>query len=185
MLTPYVVATKRIEGFNSDEFAEEFKTVKPGGFSILPGSILAVGDSMTIALEEGGSPHSVIDLVPDDNVEPRILSQSVWMTTESRFTWGRRTRRRLKPFSQRGQRGSREMAVLFPAIYLHAVTEALRNLEGYPDTHWASTMRKALERHGIEDDLQELKSRALKHAQKLMEMPMGMLLKAFGSGEEE
>ena len=183
MLTPHVIATKRIEGFNSDEFAEEFKTVKPGGFSIPPGSILAVGDSMTITLKEGGSPHSVIDLVPDDKVERGSFTVSL---DDNRIKIRVETedKKKIEAFRQRGQ-GSQEMAVLFPAIYLHAVTEALRNLDGYPDTHWASTMRKALERHGIEDDLEELGDRALMHAQKLMEMPMGTLLKAFGSGEEE
>ena len=182
-LTPHVIATKRIEGFNSDEFAEEFKTVKPRGFSIPPGSILAVGDSVNIALEEGGSPHSVIDLVPDDKVERGSFTVSLY-DNRIKIHVEPEDKKKIEAFRQRGQ-GSREMAVLFPAIYLHAVTEALRNLDGHPDTHWASTMRKALERHGIEDDLQELKSRALKHAQKLMEMPMGTLLKAFGSGDEE
>ena len=182
-LTPYVIATKRIEGFNSDEFAEEFKVVKPGGFSIQPGSILAVGDSMTIALEEGGSPHSVIDLVPDDKVERGSFTVNL-DDNRIKIHVEPEDKKKIEAFRQRGQ-GSQEMAVLFPAIYLHAVTEALRNLDDYPDKHWASTMRKALERHGIEDDLEELECRALMHAQKLMEMPMGTLLKAFGSGEEE
>ena len=183
-LTPYVIATKRIEGFNSDEFAEEFKVVKPGGFNIQPGSILAVGDSLTIALEEGGSPHSVIDLVPDDKVERGSFTVNL-DDNRIKIHVDPEDKKKIEAFRQRGQ-GSREMAVLFPAVYLHAVTEALRNLDEYPDTHWASTMRKALERHGIiEDDPEILRYKALKHAQKLMEMPMGTLLKAFDSGEEE
>ena len=182
-LTPYVVATKRIKGFNSDEFAEEFKAAKPGGFSVLPGSILAVGDSMTITLEEGGSPSSVIDLVPQDSVEKGsfivILDDNrikIYVEPEDK--------KKIEAFRQRGQ-GSQEMAVLFPSVYLHAVTEALRNLDEHSDTHWATTMRKALERHGITDDPEALKSRALTHAQKLMEMPVGTLLMAFGSGDEK
>ena len=182
-LTPYVIATKRIEGFNSDEFAEEFKVVKPGGFSIQPGSILAVGDSMTIALEEGGSPHSVIDLVPNNKVERGSFIVNL-DDNRIKIYVEPEDKKKIEAFRQRGQ-GSQEMAVLFPAIYLHAVTEALRNLGSYSGTHWVSTMEKALARHGIEDDSEELKSRALKHAQKLMEMPMGTLLKAFDSGEEE
>ena len=182
-LTPYVIASKRIEGFNSEEFAEEFRYARPEGFSIAPGSILAVGDSMTIALEEGGSPYSIIDLVPDENIERGSFEVDL-DDNRIKIHVNSEDKKRVEAFRQRGE-GSREMAVLFPAIYLHAVTEALRNLGEAPDKHWAQTIRTALERHEITDDYEELKHRALRHAQKLMEMPMGTLLTAFGSGEEE
>lgn len=182
-LTPYVVATKRIEKFRSDEFAEEFRSIRPKGFSISPGSILAVGDSTTITLEEGGSPSSVIDLVPDSRVEigsffVNLEDNRIKIHVEPE------DKKKIEAFRQRGQ-GSREMAVLFPSIYLHAVTEALRNLGAYPDTHWALTMRRVLDQHDITDDPQELEARALMHAQKLMAMPMATLLKVFDTGEEE
>ena len=170
-LTPYVIATQRIEGFTSNEFAEEFRNIKPEGFSISSGSILAVGDSMTITLEEGGSPYSVIDLVPDNNIEGGSFAVNL-DDNRIKIHVDPEDKKRIEAFRQRGE-GSREMAVLFPSVYLHAVTEALRSLEEDPDKHWAQTMRSALERHGITDDYEELKSRALKHAQKLMEMPMG------------
>ena len=182
-LTPYVIATQRIEGFASDEFAEEFRNIRPEGFSIPPSSILAVGDSMTITLEEGGSPYSVIDLVPDNNIDSGAFAVNL-DDNRIKIHVNPEDKKRIEAFRLRGE-GSREMAVLFPAVYLHAVTEALRSLEEDPDKHWAQTMRSALERQGITDDYEELKSRALIHAQKLMELPMGKLLTAFGSGEEE
>ena len=182
-LTPYVTASQRIEGFTSEEFAEEFRNTRPQGFSIAPGSILAVGDSMTITLEEGGSPHSVIDLVADNSVESGSFAVNL-DDNRIKIHVNPEDKRRLEAFRQRGE-GSRGMTVLFPAVYLHAVTEALRSLGDEPEKHWAQTMSRALERHGITDDNEELKARALMHAQKLMEMPMGTLLTAFGSGEEE
>ena len=182
-LTPYVIATQHIEGFTSNELAEEFREIKPDGFSIPRGSILAVGDSTTITLEEGGSPYSVIDLVPDSTVENGSFVVDL-DDNRIKIYVNPEDKKRIEAFRKRGE-GSREMAVLFPALYLHAVTEALRGLEENPDRHWAQTMRAALERQGITDDQEGLKSRALRHAQKLMEMPMGTLLTAFGSGEEE
>ncbi len=182
-LTPYVISSQRIEGFCSEEFAEEFRNARPEGFSIAPGSILAVGDSMTITLEEGGSPYSVIDLVPDDNIGSGSF-EVILDDNRIKIHVNPEDKQRIEAFRQRGE-GSREMAVLFPAIYLHAVTEALRSLGDDPDKHWDQTLRTALERHEITDDPQEIKFRALRHAQKLMEMPMGTLLTAFGSGEEE
>ena len=68
-LTPYVVAIQAIEGFVASEHNEEIRKFKPDGFDIPAGSILAVGNSTDVTLEEGGSPYSVIDLVADPNIE--------------------------------------------------------------------------------------------------------------------
>ena len=62
--TPYVVTTCPVEGFTSNEHAEEIRYISSDGFSIPASSILAIGEQTRIILEEGGSPHSVIDLVP-------------------------------------------------------------------------------------------------------------------------
>ena len=76
------------------------------------------------------------------------------------------------------------MAVLFPSIYLHAISEALRNLAYYPENRWARTMQRALERHNIAVDDDELKANALTHSQTLMERPVGTLMKALSREEE-
>ena len=182
-LAPYIVATQPVSGFTSPEFAEEIREIRPEGFDISPGCILAVGDRMDIALQDGGSPYSVIDLVPDSSVQPGSF---VIGLDENRIKihTDPEDKRRIEGFRQHGQ-GSREMAVLFPALYLHAVAEALRHIDVYADNHWARTMRKALTRHDITDDDEALKTRALLHAQQLMQWPMGTLLTAFGTGEEE
>ena len=181
-LTPYVVAKQTIEGFSSDELAEEITQIKSGGFHIPVGSILAVGNSTEIQLEEGGSPFAVIDLVADTNVDKGTFKVDlddnrikVFMAPEDKD--------RIEALRQHGEH-SWEMAVLFPSIYLHAISEALRNLADYPENRWARTMLRALERHNIVADNDELKANALTYAQTLMERPVGTLMKALSREEE-
>ena len=72
-----------------------------------------------------------------------------------------------------------EFAAMFPSLYLHAVTEALRNLNEYSESRWAFAMRTALENHGHADiDGELLKSDALRYAQELMGQPLGAFLAA-------
>ena len=181
-LTPYVVAKQPIEGFSSAELAEEITHFKPDGFDIPAGSILAVGNSTEIELEEGGSPFAVIDLVADANVESGTFKVDlddnrikVYMAPGDKDL--------IEALRQHGEH-SWEMTVLFPSIYLHAISEALRNLADYPKHRWARTMRRALERHNVMVDDDELKANALTHAQTLMERPVGTLMKALSREEE-
>ena len=183
VFTPYVVATSEIAGFISDEHAEEIRVVRPEGFQLSPASILAVGNSTRISLEDGGSPYSVIDLVSAPMVENGLfvvdLEDNRIQIQVSEEEYGKLDALRNRDIS------STERAVLFPALFLHAITEALRNLPNYPDQGWANTMRRALEEKGIVASEDELRDNALNHAQALMEKPMGRLLRAFTDWEEE
>ena len=182
-LTPYVVAKQPMEGFSSAELADEITLIKPGGFHIPVGSILAVGNSTEIELEEGGSPFAVIDLVADAKVDNGTFKVDlddirikVYMAPEDKD--------QIEGLRQHGEH-SWEMAILFPSIYLHAISEALRNLADYPENRWARTIQRALERHNIIADNDELKSNALTYAQTLMERPVGTLMKALSREEED
>ena len=181
-LTPYIVAKQPMDGFTSAELAEEITLIKPDGFHIPVGSILAVGNSTEIELEEGGSPFAVIDLVADPNVDDGTFKVDldddrikVYMASGDKD--------RIEALRQHGEH-SWEMAVLFPSIYLHAVAEGLRNLADYSDTRWSRTMRRALERHNIITDDEELEANALTHAQALMERPVGTLMTALSREED-
>ena len=181
-LTPYVVAKQRIEGFVSAELAEEITYIKPDGFDIPIGSILAVGNSTEIELEAGGSPFAVIDLVSDTSVDKGIFKVGlddnrikVYMAPEDKD--------RIEALRQHGEH-SWEMAVLFPSIYLHAIAEAIRSLAEYPEKRWSRTMRKVLERHNISADDEELRSNALTYSQTLMERPVGTLMTALSREED-
>jgi len=181
-LTPYVVAKQPIDGFASAELVEEINHFKPGGFDIPVGSILAVGNSTEVELEEGGSPFAVIDLVADAKVDSGTFKVDL-DDNRIKVYMAPGDKDQIEALRKHGEQ-SWEMAVLFPSIYLHAISEALRNLAYNPENRWARTMRRALERHNIAVDDDELKDNALTHAQTLMERPVGTLMKALSREEE-
>ena len=182
-LFPYVVAMQQINGFISDEHAEEFKQFKPDGFDIAPASILAVGQGSRIVLEEGGSPYSVIDLVSDPKIENGLFKVDL---DEQRIKIHVSPNDKKRIEALRDRRHSAEMYTLFPAIYLHAITEALRNLSEHTEAGWASTIEQSLaERNIAEDDYEELRINALTYAQQLLAKPVGTLLTAFMNKEED
>lgn len=180
-LTPYVVTKQPVDSLISDEMAEEITRIRPSGFDIPAGSILAVGNSTEIELEEVGSPFSVIDLVASNSVDSGTFQVDL---EENRIKVHipPEDKNRIEALRQHGDQ-SWEMAVLFPSIYLHAVSEALRSLADYPEHRWSRTMRAALERHKINVDDEELKIHALTHAQTLMERPVGTLMTALSREE--
>ena len=180
-LTPYVVTNQPVEGFTSGELAEEITRVKPSGFNIPAGSILAVGNSTDIELEEVGSPFSVIDLVANNSVTGGTFQVDL-EDNRIKVSMPPDDKNRIEALRQHGDQ-SWEMAVLFPSIYLHAVSEALRSLADYPEHRWSRTMRAALERHNINVDDEALKSNALTYAQTLMERPVGTLMTALSREE--
>lgn len=183
-LTPYVTATQPLSSFASLEHSQELKAIKPDGFYIPIGSILAIGESVKIELEQGGSPYSVIDLVADPSIargEFRVGLEDnrikIFVHIEDK--------QRIEALRQHGE-NTREKAVLFPSVYLHAVVEALRNYSNHSDRRWSQTLRQALERHGKNpDDHEDVQSSALVHAQTLMQKPVGTFLSAFTRQEEE
>ena len=177
-LTPYIVAVRKIDGFTSGEHAEEFRYIRPQGFDISQGSFLAVGESKRIALQDSDSVHSVIDLVRNPQVDPG--SFIVDLDNNRIEIHVRETDKKYIEALRKSELNTTQRQVLFPSIYLHAVVEALRNLQHDKDTdrQWVRTMTRVLEQNGIPID-DELESNALKHAQKLMEQPVGRLLKAF------
>ena len=183
IFTPYVVSTDRIEGFTSNEHAEEIRYIKPQGFNIPPSSRLAIGASTSITLEAGGSPYSVIDLVNDSNADGGSFKVDL-NDNRIKIYVAPEDKDRIEALRQQVA-SSMENAALFPSIYLHAVVEALRNLSEYSDRQWTRTMRDALDRHDIGVDDEELKDNALVYAQTLMEKPVGRLLTAFTNRDVE
>ena len=51
---------------------------------------------------------------------------------------------------------STELIALFSGVYLHAVTEALRNLADHADKQWSDTVRWALHQNHIYEDDEEI-----------------------------
>lgn len=183
IFTPYVVSVRPIEGFISDEHAEEIRYINPNGFSMLPASMLAIGQQTRIILEQGGSPYSAIDLVADPKLDNGVFKVD---TSDNRIKIyvSPRDKDWIEAMRQQAT-DSTDNAALFPSIYLHAVTEALRNLADNSDRNWARTIRYALESNNVEADDEMLKDNALDYAQRIMEKPVGRFLTAFTNRDEE
>ena len=126
LLTPYIVAARQLAGYTSEELADEFRQFKPKGFLVSAGSILAVGEETKMDLDDSGSPQSVIDLVSNPQVESGLFTVDL---AESRIKVhvSQEDKLQIESLRERGA-NSTAGATLFPSVYLHAVTEALRNL---------------------------------------------------------
>ena len=145
LITPYVVSTRALEEFRSSEHASEWRDHRPEGFSVPTAGILAVGNNTRIILEDSGV-SSVIDLIANPNVSEGTFNVQL---DDERIKIHVPIVEKEKIEAVRTRRGSSvEFAGLFPGLYLHAVTEGLRNLSEHENTRWGFTMRNALDRLG-------------------------------------
>ena len=176
LLTPYLIAMCPLEEFISPEHASEWRNHRPHGFSVPTAGILAVGNTTRIVLEDV-SVHSVIDLVANPAVPEGSFDIRL---DEDRIKIHVALKDKEKIEAVRKRRGSGvEFAALFPGVYLHAVTEALRQLPEYEDTRWAFAVRNALENRSLGNiDSKLLRDDALSYAQALMQQPLGTFLTA-------
>ncbi len=183
LLTPYLHATDSLEEFRSPEHASEWREHRPEGFSVPGTGILAVGNTTRVILEDSGV-SSVIDLIANPNVPEGTFDVQL---DEDRIKIHVPDAEKEKIEAVRRSRGSSvEFAALFPGLYLHAVTEALRGLSEHDSSRWAFTIRNALDRSGIgEVDPGLLRDDALRYAQVLMEQPVGSFLTAAMNTEEQ
>lgn len=183
LLTPYVVSKGRIKKFRSKEHAPEWRTHRPGGFSVPEAGILAVGNSTRVTLED--SPvNSVIDLVANSKVAEGSFTV---VLDDDRIKIHVPEAEKEKIEAVRKRRTSVEFAALYPGLYLHAVVEALKNLPDHVNTRWAFTIQNALDGLGHSNiDHELLTNDALKFAQILMEQPVGgFLAEALRLDEED
>ena len=142
LLTPYIHATETLEEFTSPEHASEWREHRPDGFSVPAAGILAVGNTTRVILEDSGV-SSVIDLIANPNVPEGTFDVQL---DEDRIKIHVPDAEKEKIEAVRRSRGSSvEFAALFPGLYLHAVTEALRSLSEHDnalagrsqyETHW-------------------------------------------------
>ena len=180
--TPYIVATEEITCFTSDEHALEFKHVVPDGFSVPAGSILAVGVSIRTPLEGEGDAASVIDLIQNDRVPENELVVDLDQE-RIKIVLNPIDRARVEKLRNHPE-ASKEMSLLYSSLYLPTVAEAVRSLPDYSDRRWAVVLRSALEKQDIDVDSESLKEEAFKHAQVLLDLPIGRSLAAFAGVED-
>ena len=187
-LMPYLTATNLITGFASEEHDPEFAMVEPNGFTVEPPMILAIGNIYEIDIEEAVSAMSVVDIQPNplvqpgeirlDFAQPHIMvyvspvdHQRIWNTVED-------------------QRDSRQQSI-WPALYLHVITEGIRKLPDYQDYSWVTAFERALRKSGYNpEDTDTLQSEALQYAQRIIfdekkRYPLGLMLDAFAAEDND
>ena len=171
--TPYVVATEPVQGFTSPDHAAEIRELKPDGFDLPRGAILAVSDSIRVAISET-SLHSVIDLVA--NTDNNRGHYDIDLTTDRIKLYVNPTDKLLLERIRNQQPDQTGRAALTAAFYLNAITQALHQMDEYPESGWAQAIRVALERHQIDADNETIRRNAPWYAQVILEAPLGRLL---------
>ena len=179
--TPYIVATEPIQGFTSEDHATEIRELKPQGFDLPRGSILAVADSIRVVITDT-SLHSAIDLV--SNLATPRGHYDLDLTADRIKIYVNPTDK-LQLERLRNQRAYQVgRTTLTAALYLNAVTQALHQMHEYPESGWTQVLRIALERHQIDDDDETIRHNAPKYAQAMLEAPLGRLLVSLNDGSD-
>ena len=183
LFTPHICTSTEVQGFISDEHSEEYRQIRPQGFDLPAASILAIGDTVAVSLEPASNPFSVIDLVKSNEVTDGTFDVKL-DDDRIKVCFSEREKEATDRFRILGTQ-STEVIALFSGVYLHAVTEALRNLSSHTDKQWSDTVRWALHQNGIMEDDGEIAANALRYAQVIMEHPVGRMLTAFTNPDEE
>ena len=182
-IAPYIVARKPISNFLSTEHHFEFKHLKADGYSVPSSGILAVGNPIRVDLDPNAGAESVFDLVPDSALSRGRFAVDMG-NDHIKLLVNPEDKAEIERWRSQGSFGNGQ-ASLYPGLYLHAVTEALRNLGEFEEYHWVSILRKTLEGKGLEVDPESTQLRALDYAQLLLENPLGKLLEALKSDDED
>lgn len=166
-LTPFIVANDDQPWNITDHYHTEYSKAGLENFYPGKGGLLAAGNGVKISADDI-SPESIVDIsITDDSKNDphrftvdldgdRIIIK-VDKTTHEQI--------------QRTQIGKYE-PVLHSTLYLHAITEALRNLGDYPDTRWTESLTDALTKHNCPTDTDEIRSNPLLYSQILLEHPL-------------
>ena len=171
--TPYIVATEPLYSFTSVEHAAEIREMKPEGFNLPRGSILAVADSIRITIAET-SLHSAVDLVANTDI-PRGHYDLDLGTDRINLCVNPADKLMLERL--RSQQSSQlGRTTLVTTFYLNAITQALHQMHEHADSGWAQVLRAALERHQIDADNETIRRNAPRYAQIILEAPLGRLL---------
>lgn len=187
-LMPYVTAVRRIKGFASKEHDEEFAIAAPQGFLIEPETILAIGNIHEVDVDETANASSVIDINASVEVErgqfrvnltgPRI------QVLVSNSDFNRLQETIDHPIDAR-------QATVWPGLYLHVLTEGVRNLPEHEEFEWGAAFRRALEKsHFDASDHDALQQHALEYAQRIIwtekkSFPLGIMLDAFAEEDAD
>lgn len=164
VVSPFIVSTKDIQPFKSEEHNEEFRGVS---IRTPAGAILAIG-----------APHEfTVDSL-------QTLGAAIRLTTQNRLKDGEYMidveddyiNIQMNTDTYGMVKNMREMDrnILYPTLYLSALTHAIMNVDGATDRKWSQALQKTLDKHNINRD--ELKDAPYLSAQKLLGNPLKRIL---------
>ena len=173
VVTPYIITIKPVSDFQAPEHNPEIRELKPEGFDLPRGAILAVAASKRVIIKETNT-HSVIDLVANPATKPGLYELDfnsdrikIYVNPVDKAVL---ERVRSQTNSKMGQ------AALISAFYLNVVTQALHCFQDHPESLWSQSIQSALERYKIDNDAESIRRNAPHYAQIILEAPIGRLL---------
>ena len=171
-LTPYVVASDNLDWLNSDEHADEIKNTEIRN-RIPIGSILAVGASYEVELDNIGTIQSAIKIQRNEFVDEGKYT----VNTVEDFVvieLGPKT------YVDVAQMRESLRELLYPSIYQAAIEYAIRKMGDDPDRKWAKALRKTLDDNKIND--KEIVENPNHCAQIILDSPLGQMIRRCGRG---
>ena len=165
-LTPYVVSSHDLDWIVSDEHEDEIRGIQ-GGDRIPKGSVLAVGASHVVEMDEIGTIQSAIKIQSNEQVKE---GQYAINTVEDFVVieLGPRT------YTNVARIRARLRELLYPSIYQAAIEHAMRKMGEEPDRKWAKALRKTLEDYKLgEDDVSNNPNHC---AQVILDDPLGRMI---------
>ena len=171
-LTPYVVSTEDLDGLDSDEHADEIRDMQ-GRERIPRGSVLAVGASHEVEMEEIGAIQSAIKIQSNEQVDEgryaiNIVEDFVVIELGP------------KTYADVARLRERLRELLYPSIYQAAIEHAIRKMDDEPDRKWAKALKKTLVEHKIGEE--KIAENPNYCAQVILDNPLGQMVRRCNGG---
>ena len=165
IITPYIASTKAVEKFRSKEHHEEFVGIN---LSLPAGAILARGSDSELTVDAIHTLSAAIRLVTDnrlDRGEYKIDLNDDYINIKMHND----------TLNEVNRLRNSKMGILYPSIYMSAVTHAIHALDDNSHRKWAVALAKTLKESGMGTG-DDLKEEPYRHAQKLLKNPLSRIL---------
>lgn len=175
-LSPHVSATEPIKSFKSSEHHVEFSGME---INLPAGATLARGSDRELTIDSLQTLSAAIRLMTNPDLERGefrvdVEGDYIEIFMHEKTYHDVASLRKTKP------------RLLYPSVYLAALTHAIQNVTQERSRKWEEALRKTLEKNGMQiDDDEVLKNRAYEYAQKLLKYPMKYIMEQSRDGSVE
>ena len=165
IITPYIASTKAVGKFRSKEHHGEFAGIS---LNLPAGAILARGSDSELTVDAIHTLSAAICLVTDNRLDRGEYKIDV-SDDHINIKLHKDTRREVERL-RNSKRG-----ILYPSIYMSAVTHAIHALDDNSHRKWAVALARTLRESGIGTGV-DLKEEPYIHAQRLLKNPLVRIL---------